>query len=96
MGNDDKLPSLEELGDKITKARGSNPNAEDGNQGGGRALSSGAELIAGVAVGGFIGYHLDQWMETRPLWTILMIFLGAAGGVMNIYRAGMKDSEPDH
>lgn len=51
------------------------------------AMRSGTELMAGVAVGWFLGYQLDEWLGTRPAITIFGIFLGMAGGVMNIYRA---------
>lgn len=97
MENNDNLPSLDDLRDKIAKSR---RDAEESKGSAGKyrgsSLSSGTELIAGVAAGAFLGYYLDQWLNTRPLMIILMIFLGAAGGVLNIYRSGMKTSEDDN
>lgn len=51
------------------------------------AMRIGVELVAGVAVGAGIGYFLDRWLGTGPWLLILFFFLGAAGGMMNVYRA---------
>jgi ATP synthase protein I len=32
------------------------------------------ELVAGVIVGAFIGWMLDKWLETSPLFLVLMFF----------------------
>lgn len=44
------------------------------------------ELVAGVAVGGFIGWTLDNWLGTTPAFMITLLFLGAGAGMMNIWR----------
>ena len=44
------------------------------------------EMVAGVSVGGFAGWALDQWLGTTPLLMIVLLFLGAAAGMMNIWR----------
>lgn len=53
----------------------------------GMAMRIGVELVAGVGVGAGIGYFLDRWLGTGPWLLILFFFLGAAGGIMNVYRA---------
>lgn len=53
----------------------------------GVAFRVGVELVAGVIVGAAIGYGLDQWLGTKPWMLIVFFFLGAAGGMMNVYRA---------
>jgi ATP synthase protein I len=45
------------------------------------------EMIAGVGVGGFLGWWLDTWLETRPIFLMVMLVLGFAAGGMNAYRA---------
>ncbi|MGB1539771.1 MAG: AtpZ/AtpI family protein [Rickettsiales bacterium] len=96
MANNDDLPPLGDLQKKIAKARHESPEAKAEralNQAGNNvALRGGTELIAGIAVGGFLGYHADQWLDTRPALLILGIFVGMAGGVMNIYRAVSSES----
>jgi ATP synthase protein I len=44
------------------------------------------EMVAGIVVGGFIGWLLDKWLGTAPLLMIVLFFLGAGAGMMNIWR----------
>ncbi|MBT5573924.1 MAG: AtpZ/AtpI family protein [Alphaproteobacteria bacterium] len=44
------------------------------------------ELVAGIAVGAFLGWLIDKWLGTTPAFMLVLFFLGAAGGVMNIWR----------
>ncbi len=53
----------------------------------GFALRLGVELVAGVAVGGFIGWGLDRWLGTAPFLMVVFLALGAAAGILNVIRA---------
>jgi len=44
------------------------------------------EIVAGVAVGGFLGWLLDTWLGTAPIFMIVLFFLGAGAGMLNIWR----------
>ena len=44
------------------------------------------ELIAGVIVGTFIGWALDNWLGTTPTLMVVFFFLGSAAGLMNVWR----------
>ena len=44
------------------------------------------ELVAGVVVGAFMGWALDQWLDTSPLFLLVMFFLGAIAGMLNVWR----------
>ena len=50
------------------------------------AFKISAELIAGIAIGGFIGYYIDKFFITKPLFLIIFLFLGVAGSFLNIYK----------
>ncbi len=53
----------------------------------GYAFRIGVELVAGLVVGGGIGWLLDKLFGTLPLFLILFFFLGSAAGILNVYRA---------
>ncbi len=44
------------------------------------------ELVAGVIVGALIGWMLDNWLGTSPLFLVLLFFLGAMAGMLNVWR----------
>ena len=58
------------------------------------------EMVAGIAVGGFLGWMLDSWLGTSPLLMIVLFFFGAAAGMLNIWRMasghGLKIGYFDH
>jgi|SRR5689334_6042299 len=53
----------------------------------GSGLQVGIELLAGLIGGVLLGYALDHWFGTRPLFMIVFFFLGAAAGMMNAWRS---------
>ena len=56
----------------------------------GQAMSLGfrvlAEFVAGVVVGGFIGWQIDTWLGTTPFGLIVFLMLGTAAGFWNVYK----------
>jgi F0F1-type ATP synthase assembly protein I len=48
-------------------------------------------LIAGVVIGGGVGYWLDSRFHTSPLLTFLLGILGFAAGVREVIRRLPKD-----
>ena len=53
------------------------------------------ELVVAMMVAIAIGWFLDDWLDTRPLFLLIFAFLGAAAGALNVYRRARKmvDSE---
>ncbi|WHQ46390.1 MAG: AtpZ/AtpI family protein [Candidatus Midichloria sp.] len=45
------------------------------------------ELASGVAVGAFLGYHADKYMDTSPIFLFLGSIFGIATGSYNAYNA---------
>ncbi len=93
-GGDGRRPGapLADLAARLSRAR-----ARDGDNGGGGggppggigiAVRVGIELTATLAVGVGIGWFLDRWLGTGPWLMVVFFFLGAAAGVLNVYRAG--------
>jgi ATP synthase protein I len=44
------------------------------------------ELVAGPAGGALIGWFLDRWLGTSPWALLVLLFLGIAVAMRNIYR----------
>lgn len=49
-------------------------------------IRAGSELIATTAAGTLIGYGLDRFFETQPLFLIIFLLAGISAGFFNIYR----------
>jgi ATP synthase protein I len=52
------------------------------------------ELVTTVAVGTVLGYGIDTWLGTMPIFLIVFLLFGGAAGVMNAYRVakGLDES----
>ena len=93
MSEGESPESLEELDARMRKARRDGPPAPDETGSGapssgfGAALRIGVELVAALGVGVGIGLLLDRWLGTAPWFLIVFFFLGAAAGILNVYRA---------
>ena len=50
------------------------------------------EFVSAILVGTLIGWQIDKWAHTGPVFLILFLMLGMAAGLVNIYRitAGPK------
>lgn len=45
------------------------------------------DMIAGLLVGGFLGYWLDRWMGSAPWGLVILLLLGFIAGANNAWRA---------
>ena len=52
----------------------------------GMAFRLATELVAGILVGGFIGWQLDKWLDTTPLFLLVFFALGFVAGLFNVIR----------
>ena len=46
----------------------------------------GVELLSALVVGLGIGWALDRWLRTTPLFLVVGVLLGGAAGVANVWR----------
>jgi ATP synthase protein I len=86
---------LDALGDKLSEAQSRQRQAAPAarqSQGSalGQALRLGVELVAGVAVGGGIGWGLDRLFGTAPLFMVVFLGLGATAGILNVVRTAKR------
>ncbi|HPF23761.1 MAG: AtpZ/AtpI family protein [Hyphomonas sp.] len=87
-----------DLGDRIAKAKAAREAREaakrradqaDGASlsAGSYALRYGAEFVANVFVGGFFGFWIDKFAETKPWGLLIGGAFGFAAGIRAIMRA---------
>src|SRR5215472_1491025 len=85
---------LDKLGQQLANAekRAAAPQSVPEARGAalGKALRLATELVAGVAVGGFIGWALDRLFGLAPFLMVVFLILGAAAGIMNVARAAKE------
>lgn len=97
---------LRRLGDRLGQQRSGQSEVADAAQSDAAAekrasgmalgfrLSS--ELVAGVLVGGGIGWVLDRWLGISPWGLIVFLLLGFIAGVLNVMRsAGVIAKQSD-
>jgi ATP synthase protein I len=79
---------LDQLGEKIDAATGrQTPETEPRGNAMGVAFRLAAEMIAGVVVGGLLGYGVDVWTNSAPAGLIVGLLFGAGVGIYNAVRA---------
>lgn len=95
-GSNRQGPTLEDLDARLRKARGiesregtdeAGGGLQSGMSGVGAMLRIGIEMVSAVAVGFGIGWLLDSWLGTKPWLMILFFFMGAAAGILGVFRA---------
>lgn len=105
MGDETPGGSLEDLDARLKRARSQERSRSRSRgsvlrapmSGFGVAFRIGVELVAALVVGVGAGLLLDRWLGTTPWFLIVFFFLGAAAGVLNVYRAasgiGLAEAE---
>jgi ATP synthase protein I len=82
---------LERLGKRIATANRHPDHDSDARPNQASAYARGfrmsTELVAGVLVGGGLGWLLDRWLGISPWGLIVFLMLGFAAGVLNVMRA---------
>ncbi len=53
-------------------------------------IQAGMEFAMAIGLATFFGYHIDGWFGTKPLFLILLFFLGVATGFWTLYKYSQK------
>ena len=76
----DKVKEIQsELKEKEIKEKNASPL--------GIAMKMGTELVAAVFVASFIGFYVDKWLETTPVFIIFFFIIGSVAGIFNVVRS---------
>ena len=97
MADDKDQPPQDDFDARLAKARharlGPKAAKEDetdsSKAGVSQAFRIGIDLLSALMVGTFIGWFLDDWLDTKPWFLIIFILLGGAAGMLNLYRTAM-------
>jgi ATP synthase protein I len=87
---------LKDLGNRIAAEKGERAEASKpaASYQGASDYSKGyrlaSEFVAGVLVGGLIGYGVDYVAGTLPLFLIIFLLLGFGAGILNMSRAANR------
>ncbi len=86
---------LDALDTKISTAKAKhNPQQKEGalseSAGIGMGFRMAVEMMAAVFVSVFLGYQLDKWLNSKPLFLLLLFFLGVITGFWNIIKTAQK------
>lgn len=101
MENQDHTERLKALADKIDAAKkGDAPTAKTDEH---YSMAQHAwrmviELVAGLVIGGGIGYGLDAIFGTQPIFLVVFILLGFAAGIRTMMRTAkeIQDDQQAH
>lgn len=94
--NDPDARRLAEIEERLRKAREKRDEVqqvEAPNSKLGIAFRLVAELMAGVIVGGAIGWGLDRILGTGPFLLIVMFLIGVVAGIFNVVRSAQQMNE---
>lgn len=93
MAEPEPPPTLRDLDARLKRARAADSakeqaesEARERGKGLSQALKIGVELVASLVVGVGIGLLLDNWLGTAPWLLVVFFVLGAAAGMLNVYR----------
>jgi ATP synthase protein I len=97
---------LSNLGDRLVSLRGRTRQKDAGGivtLGDSRGAAMGFAVRAGIGVvtsvicGGGLGWLIDHWLGTLPLFLMIFFFLGAGAGLFNIFWAAKHfNGDPGH
>lgn len=54
------------------------------------AMRMASEFVSAIVVGSILGFGLDNWLGTKPVWLLIGLGLGFTTGVVNIVRTARE------
>lgn len=99
MSNKSDLEDIKNLGDRLKKAQSQRAEGQHKGKPRGKAMGMAYrmsfELVIAVMVGAYLGWLLDGWFDTKPLFMLVLFFFGMAAGIVNVVRYSNQMAKED-
>lgn len=87
--------SLSKLSKKLDNIKAKKDSEDDNNKnkkftGFAHAFKVVSELFANILVGGSIGWTLDYFFNTKPIFLIIFLIIGFISGIYTSYKSSKK------
>ena len=56
-------------------------------------LRVGTEIVASTMIGLGVGFFIDRWLDTRPIFLIIFAIFGLGAGFINLYQLMVIDMQ---
>lgn len=93
-----RLSNLTSALDRLQQTSSETKDGDDADQSFGAATNLGlrvlVEFVTAVVVGPLIGWQIDAWFHTAPIFLIIFLILGMVAGFLNVYRIGTGKTGP--
>ena len=50
--------------------------------------------VTAIVVAPIIGWQIDAWLSTTPIFFIIFLILGMVAGLVNVYRVAVRPTGP--
>lgn len=90
--HDHNQSDLDDFHQKLLKARGEDKQSAEKKEQekveleSRQGIQAGVELVGAIFIPTAIGYMIDGYFDTRPLFMLILFFLGICTGFYNVYR----------
>ena len=86
-------PSLDDFSERLDRMRsGRDEGPAKSGAAWGRAMRLSSDLLAGLIVGGLLGFGLDAWLSTSPWLLLVGLGVGFAAGIRNLSRSMNREN----
>lgn len=58
--------------------------------------SMGMSVAIAIAIGVWLGLTIDRWLNSKPWFFFIFLFIGIAAGFKNIYVIARRESRKDN
>jgi ATP synthase protein I len=92
---------LAKLSEALDRRQTTSEPSDDGGESSRQSVSAAnlgfralVEFVTAVVVAPLIGWQIDAWLKTGPVFLIIFLMLGMVGGLANVYRIAVGPAGP--